>query len=418
MPRRFVLFGLALLVTVGSAQAQVPFGNKAIPARRALARINLDLQFSSVVPLYGAEKVIQLSIDDGMLFAQTNEANFYAYDAESGRYLWGAHLGNITTQAKPASVNSYGVYVSNSNKIFGLDRKTGRQMWSQELPSVPSSATAASDSRVMVGQESGKLSTFDAKTGAVKWNTQTNAQIRARPIIAGTVAVFGSEDRKVYMSRVEIPDLLWRFATGGPIEATIATHGVRTLLVPSTDKSLYAIDLFTGLEKWAIPTGASVEQEPLVSDDDVYVVNDEGYLTAADIPTGKVKWTISTLGGRLISVSETKVYLESHDDDLFVVDRQSGKIIYDPAMTLQRSGINLRDFTLGPTNRFDDRLYFGTSHGLIVCIRELAQVKPRQIRDPKAKPFGYIPPEGYPDVTNPTAQPVKPATPAEAEAPK
>ena len=38
-------------------------------------------------------------------------------------------------------------------------------------------------------------------------------------------------------------------------------------------------------------------------------------------------------------------------------------------------------------------------------IRELAQVTPRLIRDPKAKPFGYIPPEGYPDVFNPTAQP-------------
>ena len=417
MPRRLALVSLIFLLAIGSARGQVSFGNNSIPGRRALARVNLDLQFSCVVPLNGPEKLTEISIDDGMLFAQTNHANFYAFDAETGRYLWGAHLGNITTHAEPASVNSFGVYVTNSNFMFGLDRKTGRQMWKKELTNIPSSATAANDDRVMIGLESGKLVTFDAKTGAEKWNIQTNEKIRSRPIIAGRVVVFGSEDRKLYMSKLDTPDLLWRFATGGPIEAPLATHGVRTLLVPSTDKALYAVDLFTGLEKWVIPTGSPVEQEPLVSDDDVYVVNDEGFLTSADVASGKAKWTISTLGGRLLSVSATKLYLESHDEDLFVVDRESGKVVYDPVTTLQRSGINLRNFSLGPTNRFDDRLYFGSTHGLIICIRELAQVTPRLIRDPKAKPFGYIPPEGYPDIFNPTAPPTTTAPAGEAATP-
>ena len=413
MPRQLALVGLVFVLAIGSARAQVPFGNQSIPGRRALARVNLDLQFSCVVPLNGPEKLIELSIDSGMLFAQTNHANFFAFDAETGRYLWGAHLGNITTHAEPASVNSFGVYVTNSNYIFGLDRRTGRQMWRQELTGIPSSATAANDERVMVGGESGKLETFKARTGAVVWNTQTNARIRSRPIIAGRVVAFASEDRKLYLSLLDKPNLLWRFSTGGPIEAPIATHGIRTLLVPSTDKALYAVDLFTGLEKWVLPTGAPVSQEPLVSDNHVYVVNDDGELTSADIDTGKANWTISTLGGRLLAVSATKVYLESHDEDLFVVDRETGKIVYDPVTTLQRSGINLRNFSLGPTNRFDDRLYFGTSNGLVICIRELAQVTPRLIRDPKEKPFGYIPPEGYPDVFNPVAPPT--ATPPATE---
>ena len=140
-------------------------------------------------------------------------------------------------------------------------------------------------------------------------------------------------------------------------------------------------------------------------------------LTAIDVTTGLSRWTISTLGGRLLAVSATKVYLESHDDDLFVVDRQTGKIIYDPATTFQRAGINLRGFALGPTNRFDDRLYFGTTHGLVVCLREIGQVAPRPLRDPKAKPFGYIPPEGYPDTVRPRRAPVAPP-PTETDRPE
>jgi outer membrane protein assembly factor BamB len=409
MPRRLALATLAILLALGTARAQVPYGTDAIPARRALARINLDLQYTTVVPLAGAEKLIQMSIDEGMLFAQTNHANFYAFDAETGRYLWGAHLGDVTTKARPVAVNSYAVYVSNSNTIFALDRKSGREMWRQALTDIPSSATAADDNVVLVGLSSGKLESFQAKTGKIRWNIQSNERVTSHPIIAGKVVVFGSEDKKLYLSKVETPQLLWRFATGGAIVAPLATHGVRTLLVPSSDRALYSIDLFTGIANWTFATGSPVEQEPLVSDNDVYVVNDEGYLTSVDITTGQPRWTISTLGGRLLAVSATKVYLESHDDDLFVVDRATGKVVYDPTTTFKRAGINLRGYELGPTNRFDDRMYFGTTHGLIICLREIAQTKPRLIRDPKEKPFGYVPPEGYPD-----APPLPPVVPVEA----
>ena len=415
MFRRLALVCLVLTLATGTARAQVSFGSNAIPARRALARVNLDLQFHTVVPLQGAEKLVELSIDDGLLFAQTNQANFYAYDAETGRYLWGAHFGDVTTGAQPASVNSYAVYVTNSNELFALDRKTGRQIWKGELSGQPSSSTAADEAHVMVGLDSGKLVTFDAQTGRVneKQNLLTNARVSSHPVLAGKVVAFGSDDRKLYLMRIDNGTLLWRFATGGPIVAPLGRHGIRTLLVPSTDKALYSVDLFTGITNWTVATGSAVEQEPLVSDNDVYVVNTAGYLSAIDIPSGTTRWTVSTLGGRLLSVSATKVYLESHDDDLFVVDRGTGKIIYDPAATLNRAGINLRHFELGPTNRFDDRLYFGTTHGLVVCLRELAQVAPRPIRDPKEKPFGFIPPEGYSDVVTPLATPTPASTPAE-----
>lgn len=412
MPRRLALACLALTMAIGTARAQVPYGTGAVPSRRALARVNLDLQWNGVVPLNGPEKLSEISIDDGLLFAQTNLANFYVYDAESGRALWSAHLGRVTTRSQPASVNSTTVFVTNSNRLYALDRKTGRQVWSQELTNTPSSSTAADDDRVIVGLESGKLVTFDAKTGAVKWNIQTNERVTSRPIMAGRVVAFGSEDRKLYLSKIEKPLLLWRFATGGPIVAPLGSHGVRTLLVPSTDKALYAVDLFTGEEKWTQATGSPVKQEPLVAGDEVYVVNDQGTLTSIDVLTGTPRWTVSTLGGRLLSVSATRVYLESHDGDLFVVDRQSGKIVFDPATTFQRSGINLRLFTIGPTNRLDDRIYFGSTSGLIVCLREIAQVKPLLTRDPNSKPFGYIPPEGYP--STPTA-PAAPSAPTAAE---
>ena len=413
MPRRIALACLGLLLAAGSAQAQIGFGRNTIPSRQALARVNLAMQWQGNVPLEGAEKVIELSIDSGMLFAQTNFANFHAFDAESGRYFWTAHLGRVTTKAEPAAINSFGVYVTNSNQLYAFDRRTGRPLWTQRLGDTPASATNADESIVTIGLDSGKLVIFDAKTGEEKWNIQANARVSSRPLIANRVIAFGSEDQKLYLSRSEKPKLLWRFPAGAPILAPLASHDVRTLLMASTDKNVYALDVFTGDTKWVFPTGAPVKQEPLVADDDIYVVNDEGNMSEIDVATGMSRWTVSTLGGRLLAVSASRVYLESHDDDLFVVDRVSGKIIFDPVATLQRSGINLRNFQLGPTNRLDDRLYFATTNGLMLCLREINQVAPRLLRDPKMKPFGFIPDEGYPDALGKSTIVPTPAEPAE-----
>ena len=401
MPRRLALACVGLMLCAATVQAQMPLSSGSIPTRSALRRVGLDLHWAAVVPLAGAERVTSMSIDGGLLFAQTNLANFFAFDAESGRMLWSAHLDRVTTQSFPASVNSFAVYVTNSNHLFALERRSGRQMWMVTLDSTPTSPTTATETRVVVGLQSGKLEGFDARTGQTDWFFATDGPVSSRPQLGDRILAVGSEDGKVYVSLADRYVQLFRYATSGKVVAPLTYYGVRTLLIPSTDHTLYAIDLFTGENRWQFAAGASIDQEPLVVGKDVYVVNAEGQLSALDVETGSLRWTISTLGGKLISISGTKIYLESREEDLFVVDRGTGKTIFDPRMTHQRSGVNLRGFDLGPTNRLDDRIYLGSKGGLLICIREVDQVRPLMIRDPTAKPFGYIPPEGYPTQVEP-----------------
>src|SRR4051794_29299572 len=133
MPRRLALACVGLMLTAATTRAQSPLSAGAIPSRTALARVGLDLHWAGVVPLAGAEKVTSLSIDSDLLFAQTNLANFFAFEAESGRLLWTAHLGRVTSQSFPASVNSQAVFGTNSNQPFPLHRGSGRQIWISQL---------------------------------------------------------------------------------------------------------------------------------------------------------------------------------------------------------------------------------------------------------------------------------------------
>jgi outer membrane protein assembly factor BamB len=423
MSRSLLLAAVLVVWGTSSAWAQPTGSGGALPAQgitldgkplTPLARVGLERVWYTAVPLDGPEKVLLLSMAENMLFAQTSMSNFHAYDSETGRYLWSADLGTRTGEAYPVSVNSKAVFVSGSQLLYALDRRTGRTLWAKKLEALSSSATAANEERVSVGLSTGKLATYDLKTLAPAFFFQTNGELTARPILAGQVVAFASHDRRVYVAQLDPPKLVFRFLTGGPISASMGTHGTRTLLVPSHDHNLYAIDLFTGDSKWVYASGAPIQQEPLVARDDVYVLNVEGMLSSLNALTGEPHWSLSTGGGRLLAVSEDRVYLETQFRDLFVVDRKSGAIVADARSVRDRAGLDLRDFTITPTNPLNGRIYLGSHAGMIVCLREQGRIKPYLLRDPNAPPFGYIPRQG--EVTTPGAAPAEtPSTDAAAK---
>jgi hypothetical protein len=201
--------------------------------------------------------------------------------------------------------------------------------------------------------------------------------------------------------------MVYRFATGGAIDASLSGYGTRTLLAASEDMTVYAIDLFTADALWTFSTGAPVMQQPLVAGQDVLVVNTAGVLSNVDAKTGSPRWSTRTHHGRLLAVSKGRVYLESINKDLFIIDRGTGKMLADPGATHERAGLNLRDYNLGPTNIYNDRMVLGTKSGLIISLREIGQTQPFPLKDPKEKPFGFIPAEGLSTTPVPSAEPKK-----------
>jgi hypothetical protein len=288
-------------------------------------------------------------------------------------------------------------------------------MWQFDLGVLPSSATACDEKRVMVGLTNGKLMAIDLNlkrrnlndepiTLAIPqpaWNWQTPGSLTSRPLPAESLVAFGGADGKVYVALANERTMLYRIATGGPIGEGLGAYGTRLLLAPSQDNNVYGIDLFTSKIRWVFPSGAPVVQEPLVAGEDIFVINTAGDISLLSPEDGSPKWTTSTHDGRLVSVGATKIYLRSSDFDLFSIDRTSGQQLDSPIATYLRAGIDLREYRLSFTNRATDRMYFATPSGLILCIREIGQTSPRLLRDPKALPFGYIPPEGLKEETPP-----------------
>lgn len=415
MSRRLALvWALLLLCWAGPmAHAQSPLSSSVVPTRTALSRLGLERQWINVAPIAGTERILKIGRGKDLLVVLTNLAMLHVYDAETGRPLWSAQIGESSRAALGASENSYAVFVTSANIMTALDRKTGRVIWRENLDTLPSSASVANDDQVLVGMSSGMVHCYNLREKQEKgpdkirekpelaWKLATGGEVRTRPLLADQFVCIGSSDGKVSVDMVSDATPLFRVVTGGPIGRDMASYGTRTLLIPSADQSLYAVDVFTSKISWVFPSGAPIEQGPIVAREEIFVINDAGGLTVLDPKTGVPRWTTSTDSGRLLGASPTKVYLFSQDNDLMIVDRASGKLLQDPAATYQRAGLNLRDFELSFPSRFDDRLYMATPSGVIVCLREIGQNSPALLRDPKAEPFGQVPPEGIKELPNP-----------------
>jgi len=408
MFRRLALAWFVALLALGGPQvrAQIPFHKDLIPSRTSLARLGLERQWLVVVPLYGSERLLQISRGQDLFFAQTSEANLHVYEVESGRLLWSVSLGVGAPHPRPISANSFAVFAASANVLSALDRGTGRTIWKVSLPDIPTSGTACDEERVMVGMMNGRIIAYSLLETTPRgdrkirvrpkeaWSWQTGGPIHTLPLPAEHVVAFGSDDGRVYVAMNDERTMLYRFSTGGAIGNGLGAYNTRTLLIPSADHNLYAVDLWTARPIWSFPSGAPIEQAPLITDDDILVINQRGLLSLVEPKTGQARWTTSTEGGQLVSVSGDKVYLRSYNNDLYEIDRGTGRVIADPAATLQRAGLNLREFGLSFLNRYDDRCYFATQSGVVVCLHQVGLETPRLLRDPNALPFGYIPPEG------------------------
>jgi outer membrane protein assembly factor BamB len=428
MLRRVALVWAVFLGASSWCMGQGPLKAGSIPSRRALERLQLERQWMNVVPLGVGEQLVFFNVAGDQLFAQTSRGSLHAFDAESGRYQWGAKLETVNSNPLPVSANSNQVFVTALRTLHALDRATGRPIWKVETDGLASSATTCDEEYVTVGTRTGKLACYSVRDhskdtppglspGSFIWARQTGGPLTSRALVTQRLVSFASEDHRVYtvaqtQDMTVKAQLIYRFLTGGPIRASLSGVGKRTLIVASEDFNVYGIDLFTADQRWVLPTGAPVDQEPIVAGNDVIIINQRGRLFRVDGLTGSVAWEQETDGEKILAVSPSRIYLSNAHSDLEIVDRGTGRVIHSAKDTLEGAGLNNRDLGLEFPNYQNDRLYLGGPQGLIFCIREAGKLKPTPLRDPSLPPFGLVPPEGISPEGAPPANPANAAAPA------
>ncbi|MEQ7007765.1 PQQ-binding-like beta-propeller repeat protein [Actinopolymorpha sp. B17G11] len=261
------------------------------------------------------------AVADGLVFVPTLNATLYAFDAKTGALRW---KREAEAADPPAIQRKYSYYspavadgkvywpyqtrhgAASRGLLAALDTKTGTPVWESPMTGATMSdgTPAVADGRVYVGNETAdRVIAYDAATGQQLWvaTARLGGWQDGTPMVAGNRLFIGSNNGLIARDATTGADL-WTYRSPGPSfipqNATPATPAVveDTAYVGFPDGRVTALDVSTGAVVWSVllpgkPYLGGVLSAPAVSGDTVYVGSNGGHVYALDRATGSEQWS-------------------------------------------------------------------------------------------------------------------------------
>jgi outer membrane protein assembly factor BamB len=203
-----------------------------------------------------------VSFDGGKLYATNGVGDAAALDAATGSVLWKVRPGGPLRGA-PTVANGHVYVVSQDNQIFALKQEDGQTVWNEAATLETSgvfgvAAPASAQGTVVAGFSSGELTAFRYENGRAVWQDALSrtsistavaslSDIDADPVIdQGRVYAVGAGGRMVGMELVT-GQRLWELNIAG-----IATPWVagEWLFVVTDDAKLLCVSRTSGKVRW------------------------------------------------------------------------------------------------------------------------------------------------------------------------
>lgn len=160
------------------------------------------------------------------------------------------------------------------------------------------------------------------------WRTQVGRAVPAGIAVTEALILAGTSDKRFAVLERETGHVLWQKGLGGSVISTPLVVGGTVYLGQQVPRGqVEAYDLWTGKRRWSARLEASSH---LALAGDLLLVPQHGRLAAVDTGTGEVRWS-TTVPGRpraAPSVLARHVFLATHVDSAFLLDRGSGAVVY------------------------------------------------------------------------------------------
>lgn len=221
------------------------------------------------------------------------EGEVIAFASGFGKIRWRTRIG--PTESSPLVADGR-VYVGDwRGRVYALDQKTGRVRWTFQGKGRIKGGIAKSGNRLFFGTYDGYLYAIRARTGTVIWRTRSQDRLGGRGDFYSTPAVaygrvyIGSTDGKVYSFGAASGKLRWSQGTGGYVYGSPAVWR-KTVYVGSYGDRFYALDAATGDVKWRFRTKTDISGSATVIDGVVYFSTFGEVTYALDARTGRELW--------------------------------------------------------------------------------------------------------------------------------
>jgi outer membrane protein assembly factor BamB len=282
-----------------------------------------------------------IAYHNGIVFAATSFGDVKAYDAKSGKEQWSRHVISPMRIA-PTVFNNHVYVVTVNNELICLDHKNGDVLWTHAGIAEPScllggASPSVNDRAVVAVYSSGEVYALNPDNGHVLWSdtltaplrydTVSNiAHIRARPIIYKDHVFIISHGGRMICLDFETGLRRYQRDIGGVRTPTLHND---VLYLLTNDNDLVAMDTASGDIFWTIrlpsmdkEKGAISYAGPILAGHTLVLSASNGSIVRIDPKKGTVLQEISSKGSFKLSpiVAQDHLIILSDEGEIRVYD--------------------------------------------------------------------------------------------------
>lgn len=284
--------------------------------------------------------------------------------------------GNQTSKAKVAwsyaDHGDIGAGISTDGKllftantvgdVYALDINSGKKVWSFKTGGKVYSTPAYHKRTVIVGSSDHFIYGLDAKTGALRWKVAADKAVLGSPAVAKGIAYIGASDGVFRAIDVRSGKVVWTFDHVKGYVSTLPTLADNKVIFGSWGNGFYALDQRTGRLEWEWHNGhanrmfSAAACYPVVSNNRIFIVAPDRYMTAIDLKTGKTIWREKQDAYRVresmgLSKDGKMVYAKTMDGELI------GVPVTSENMNVSWKAKLKMPYELAPTAIYSDKKY-------------------------------------------------------------
>jgi hypothetical protein len=235
-----------------------------------------------------------------------------AFDAETGRIRWQRTIG--PSESSPLFADGLVIVGDWSHDVYAFTAASGNLRWHFKAGGLVKGAISQSGSRVFFGAYDTHVYALDLHTGKQVWRASSQPRIGrtgtfyADPAIAYGRVYIGATDGKMYSFGAATGKLRWSNGTGDFIYSSAAVWR-GNVLVGSYDGNFYSFDAATGDIRWRFHAGAKISGSASVIDGVVYFSTLSGRTFGLNARNGKLVWSYPAGQYAAAVASKSRLYL-------------------------------------------------------------------------------------------------------------
>lgn len=247
-----------------------------------------------------------------------------------------------------------------------------KEAWKANTGTAIFSSPITDGNHVFIGDDAGRLISFNLKNGKQLWKFDSNARIIGTPAVSNGVVVFGSADKNIYGVDAHDGSLRWKIKAKEPVLGAVSIDQ-NIAYIGASDSTMRAIDIISGKIKWIYKgIRGYIETKPLITSDKIIFGAWDNTLYCLNKADGKELWRW-TGGLTQMHFSPAAVWPVAYNGKVFIVDPQRALTAIDinTGNTIWRTYKSKVRESLGLSTD-GKKIYAKTMNDSVVCYSTLS----------------------------------------------